>query len=182
MSMTTARKLERIRRYSISLRRLARFLFVVTLLGAAVSLMFILFRPDRWFGPMDVIGIRFAGIAADGTVRAFAALTVVLSAAVVAKFFLHAIKLFGLYSQGEYFTAQSVAQIRQLGIALMLVPAVWLVGPLAMLILGSEASGDASVSLLSAPTSQLVSGFIVIFVSWLMDLARELREEQDLVV
>jgi hypothetical protein len=174
MTMTTARKLERIRRYSISLRRLAGFLFVITLLGAVVSLLFILLQPGKWVGPMDVIGIRFTGIAVHGTVRAFAALTVLLSAGVLARFFFHAIKLFGLYSQGMYFTAQSVAHIRQLGITLLLVPAVWLIGPLAVLVLGSAASPDAGVSLVSAPTGQLFSGFIVIFVSWLM--------EQDLVV
>ena len=153
-----------------------------TLLGAAVSLLFILFKPGKWAGPMDVIGIRFTGIPVDGTVRAVAALTVLLSAGVVARFFLHAIKLFGLYSQGAYFTAESVAHIRQLGITLMLVPGVWLIGPLAVLILGSATPPEPGVSLVSAPTGQLFSGFIVIFVSWLMDLARELREEQDLVV
>jgi Protein of unknown function (DUF2975) len=182
MTMTTARKLERIRRYSISLRRLARFLFVVTLLGAVVSLLFILFQPGKWVEPMDVIGIRFTGMGADGTVRAFAALTVLLSAGVLARFFFHAIKLFGLYSRGAYFTAQSVAHIRQLGITLMLVPGVWLIGLLAVLTHGSATSPEAGISLVSAPTGQLVSGLIVIFVSWLMDLARELREEQELVV
>jgi len=180
MSMTTARKLERIRRYSISLRRLARLLLVVTLLGAAISLLLILV--GRWAAPVNIIGIRFSGIASDGTVRAVAALTVVLTAGIVAKFYFHSIKLFGLYAEGVLFTAESVAHIRQIGVTLLLVPAVWLVGALGALILGSQATADAGIALVSAPMGQLVSGIIVIFVSWLMDLARELREEQDLVV
>jgi hypothetical protein len=30
--------------------------------------------------------------------------------------------------------------------------------------------------------NQLISGMIIIVVSWIMDVGRELREEQDLVV
>jgi len=182
MSTTTARKLDKIRRYSISLGRLARFLFVVTLLGAAVSLMFLLLQPGKWVGPMNVMGIQFTGIAVDGTVRAVAVLTVLLSTGVLANFFFHAIKLFGLYSAGEYFTAESVHHIRQIGITLLLVPAIWLIGALAAWIFGRDLPPGAGMALVSAPIGQLVSGIIVIFVSWLMDLARELREEQDLVV
>jgi hypothetical protein len=105
-----------------------------------------------------------------------------LSTGLLARFFSHAIKLFGLYSVGVYFTAESVNHIRQIGITLLLVPAVWLIGPLSAWIFGADFSPDAGISLVSAPMGQLISGIIVIFVSWLMDLARELREEQDLVV
>ncbi len=182
MSPETAEKLEKVKRYSTSLRRV--FGFALAVVGAAmvVYLIMLVVTPGRFDAPIDLIGIEYAGNPLEGTVGILAHVGTLLGLAVLLKFLLHLQKLFGLYAEGKIFTAEDVRQIRQIGITLLLFSALWLLGAIEALVVVPSAETAAHISVRSAPVGQLILGTIVIVASWIMDVGREMREEQDLVV
>ena len=124
----------------------------------------------------------FFGAAVTGKIQWLWLLQIVLSNAIKLKLFYHLIRLLGLYSEGKLFTTQTVAQIRQLGVTVMFAPAVWLI-----VLIGAApqivAAQDRWVNTMSSfPGGALMNGGVLLFVSWIMNEARELRDEQDLVV
>ncbi|WP_455203897.1 DUF2975 domain-containing protein [Kaarinaea lacus] len=92
------------------------------------------------------------------------------------------IKLFRLYEKKIVFTAENVRHYRRLGF----VAISWVVGkviylPICSLILSFQQSDNnlfISLGLQSVDLFVLVTGVIVILVSWIMDEARRLEEEQ----
>ncbi len=167
-------QLQAVQRASRSLRRFFMVLFGGTLLGSLALL----------FGQRTITlaGIAFAGDAVTGKIQTLWVIESVLTAAVLLKGLFHLIRLFGLYADGKIFTRENVRQIRQLGITLLLMPAVWLLVVLAAV---PELTNvpDVLVRLVpSFPGMALIGGAIVLLVAWIMDVGRELREEQDLVI
>ena len=85
-------------------------------------------------------------------------------------------RLLGLYSRGEIFTRQSADQIRRWGIACVA--------------LGVVKTGFALVPLLVANSrltegadfSLVANGLIIVVISWFMEMAAEMREENELTV
>jgi hypothetical protein len=136
-------------------------LFVVVLSG--FGLMFCM-----WGFPAEVYGSGAARIAVVG-------LLVVLMGLLL-KCGYHLYRLLGNYSRGEIFTSGSAEQIRQWGIACVL--------------LGSVKFGILFVPLAffreyTSPGQGLdwvVNGLIIVGISWFMAMAAEMREEQDLIV
>jgi amino acid transporter len=88
----------------------------------------------------------------------------------------HLYKLFENYSKGNIFTAESVAQIKQLGVTLFLVAGIEILSPLAAAVLG------ASKAVFSVPFQALIMGGLVILIAWVMDAARGLREENEATI
>jgi hypothetical protein len=139
MNAEALAQLDRIKRYSLSLRRLFVFLFFATLLAAVVTLISLgsmLASDPAADGAVTLrrtvelgSGLAFEWNTAPLTVRvlALAYFAAVFAAALLLLH--HLAKLFGLYAGGKIFT-----------------------------------------------------GLIVIFISWVMDVGRRLREENDLVV
>lgn len=189
MSPESDEKLKRVRKYSASLRRLFRLITAIVAIGAVIELA-LLFADRGVNATIDIGQLRFVGEAITPGVRLVAAVGLVLLFGIALKLLHHIAALFGLYAQGEIFTAENVRQIRQIGISAFLFLAVWIYSLLAGLYLtlahaGATAAegGEATISIgLAEPFHAALAGIVIIIVSWIMDVGRELREEQDLTV
>jgi uncharacterized membrane protein len=102
---------------------------------------------------------------------------ILLTFGVVFKCFFHLNQLLGNYSRGEIFTAKSAGLIRQLGITCVL----W----------GVLNLGSAFLPLVISPQHPksfesefgfVIIGIIIIVISWFMEMAVELQEENDLTI
>lgn len=94
--------------------------------------------------------------------------------------------LFGRFGRGEVFSAGATALIRRLGWTLLAVQGLRVLhGSLTTLILTMDNPPGrhmVSVGLDSATLTETLTGVVVILASWVMDEARKLKEEQDLVI
>jgi hypothetical protein len=85
-------------------------------------------------------------------------------------------RLLDNYSRGEVFTSESAGQIRKWGIACVLWGVMkfgWMLVPL--VIANAYKKPGEGLSL-------VVNGLIIVAISWFMEMAAEMREEQDLIV
>lgn len=110
--------------------------------------------------------------------RVILGIIVGLALAVEIKALIHLHRLFESYSRGNVFTIEAAHEIRQLGIAaiLWIVPNILWVAACFFL---ARQQMPASIHL---ELGAVALGLIVIFVSWFMDAAAELREENELTV
>jgi hypothetical protein len=168
-------RLEAIRRASRGLR----FLFTLIGAGALLGTLAMLFTQPR---EVSIAGVLFTGAAVTNEVQVLMGASSVLNAAVVMKLCFHLYKLFGLYAQGKIFTQQNVAQIRQVGISLLLLPVVSLLIAACAAWLLETSPGLWAVFLNSFPFASLIGGGAILPIAWVMDAGRELREEQELVI
>jgi hypothetical protein len=90
-------------------------------------------------------------------------------------------KLFGLYSRGNLFTAEVVCYIRRIGVLFFFAT---LGGVLSRWILphGQPSHSAELVSSIADVIAGLFSGFLILFIAWVMDEGRKIREEQELTV
>lgn len=87
--------------------------------------------------------------------------------------------LLGNYSRGEIFTKGSAEQIRQWGLAC----ALWGVARYAIQFLPRvPAIRDSFKPGEVQGLGLMVNGLIIVAISWFMEMAAEMREEQDLIV
>lgn len=85
-------------------------------------------------------------------------------------------RLLGLYSRGESFTRQSAGQIRRWGIACLALGVVKIGFALVpLLVPNSRFTERADLSLIT-------TGLIIVVISWFMEMAAEMREENELTV
>ena len=86
-------------------------------------------------------------------------------------------RLLGNYSRGDIFTKESAGQIRKCGLACVL---------LGIFDLGLELAprfiANAHYKEPGGGESQLCIGLVIVAISWIMEMAAEMREEQDLVI
>ena len=190
MSKAGQSRLEKVTRYSASLRTLFTFAFAIVAASAVISALVLL------LGPVDgrdvVVGHRvYSGEEITTTIRIVEAIGSLLGFAIVLMLLHHLRVLFGLYASGQIFTAENVRQIREIGVSVMLFTAVWAYDLLADILLGVGPAMPVSTAVrigsgigfrLPAPFTPIVAGIIIVIVSWVMDAGRELREEQDLTV
>jgi hypothetical protein len=188
MVTDTAERLRRVQRYSASLRSLFLFLFV---LGAAVWMIVSIITLEGAIHPRPDPSIRignteYSGGAVTGSLRAIGYVYASLTVAVALKLTFHLVRLFSLYADGKIFSAENVRQIRQIGVTVLLFPAAWIVGlvlPAILPAVGVTGAGGPPVfAQFVGSVQSVIFGLIVIIVSWIMDVGRQLREEQDLVV
>lgn len=182
MSTTEAPRLQEVKRVSGLLRGFFKFLFAMTVLSLIVMTLSTLMLPNDGEFSVELAGIQFSGAELTGRIRVMAAISALLGLGVSLKAFYHLIRLFGLYAAGHIFTADNVGQIRQLGITLMLFSLAWLFQFGSALPAISSSVDEWARIVPSFPMLELVGGAIVILVSWIMEVGRELREEHDLVV
>ena len=177
MLAMTPKRLALIRRAS----RWLQFLFVF------LSLFFVVDRISTLMNPVPVdsrtlAGVVFQGAAVTGKIQILWLAQIVLGAALSLKILYHLIRLLGLYSAGKLFTAQNVAQLRQIGVTCAFAPAVWLVG-----LIGAwpeiTAAQDQWLKIMPTfPGGALIAGCIFLFASRIVNEGRELRDEQDLTI
>jgi hypothetical protein len=177
MLAITANRLSAIQRASRALLVFFIFLSVISLLGTLNNIAHP-FPP----GTRTLTGVVFQGTAITGKIQGLWLLQIVLGTALNLKILYHLIKLIVLHSRGKLFTAQNVAQIRQIGLTFICVPALWVV-----VLIGAApeiaSAQDQWVKIMpSFPGGALISSGIFLYAGRLWDEARELRDEQDLVV
>lgn len=99
-----------------------------------------------------------------------------LTFGVLFKCFFHLHRLFGDYSRGEIFTRDSVGQLRQFGVACLL----W--GVMNFLWGLSLALSMHPSKSFRGHADSFVIGIVIIVIAWFMDMAVELREENELTI
>jgi Protein of unknown function (DUF2975) len=175
MRPETEMKLEKVKRISARLRAVCRgfavllaILFVVASVGVLVgSGATVSFREMQVPVASLTLAARLALIA-----------LIALSMGVLFKGLHHLDRLFRDYTSGNIFTTETAGQIRQLGITSILwtgVNVVWLVAGFGL----TNASPPTSFPL---HLDSLIIGIIIIVISWFMDAAAEMREENDLTI
>jgi hypothetical protein len=99
-----------------------------------------------------------------------------LTFGVLFKCFYHLYRLFGNYSRGKIFTRESVGQLRQFGIACLL----W--GVMSFLWGLSLALSAHPAKTFQGHADSFGIGAIIIVIAWFMDMAVDLREENELTI
>lgn len=122
----------------------------------------------------DDIPFRTAGLTLG--YRLFLGAITALTFAALIKCFFHLHQLFGDYAHGEIFTRGSVGQLRQFGIACLL----W--GVMDILWGVSLALSVHPRISLQGHADSLVIGPTLIVIAWFMDMAVDLREENELTI
>ena len=115
-------------------------------------------------------------------------LTILLASVLILKGFYHLEKLFSCYAKGKIFTTEANSQIKNFGIIVCLWPfcqilcillsniAVYLTYEIPIRM--TNTPPDKSVSIFTP----LILGAAIIYISWVMEMGRELREDQELTI
>jgi hypothetical protein len=190
MNPATEEKLARVRKYSASLRNLFRLFQVIVIIGSLISVLMVL-TTSNTNSTLVFIDTAFQGEELTLTVRLVTLTGMLLIFAIGLKLLHHLKTLFGLFATGEIFTADTVLHIRQIGISIFLFLAVWLYAILARVLFLATGQGGRVADGVNATISfglnydtflMAIGGIIIIVISWIMDVGREMREEQDLTV
>jgi hypothetical protein len=172
MRPETSKKLRKIRKVSIFFGVVSVVLSgVVAFLGVA-AVVCVVFG----VGGVNYEGVLFqTGGLSLGHRLILGAVTGVAWAALFECFF-HLWRLFGNYSRGEIFTREAVGQLRLSGIACLL----W--GVLSFLWLSSLAVSLHPNKSFQAHFDSFSIGAVLIVIAWFMDMAVDLREENELTI
>jgi len=184
--------MDKIQRLSSRLRLL--FLAGIALVPALQALGWAFYEPAAVRPSLDICSMLVLGWGAppvmDGPVtplmRTLGFAAAMLPGAAAMYGFLCLARLFRRFGRGEMFSAATVGLLRRLGWAVLAAQGLLVVqGTLTSLILTMDnlpGRHILTVGFDSATLSGAVTGVIVILASWVMDEARKLREEQDLVI
>ncbi len=166
------------------IRRASRALLVFFIFMAVISLWATVANIVHPFPPgtRTLAGIAFQGEDITGKIRGLWLAQMVLSAALTLKVLYHLIRLMMLYSKGQLFTTQSVAQTRQVGLTYACALGVWLVVLIGVAPEIAAAQDQWLKVMPSFPGGALAGACMFLFASRIMNEGREMREEQDLVV
>ena len=133
-------------------------------------------------GTRTLAGIEFQIATISGKIETLWYLQLVLGAALSLKILYHFIRLLTLFSSGQLFTAQNVSHIRQVGLTLFCAVPIWLIVLIGIAPEIAAAQDQWLKIMPSFPGGALMGGIFFLFATRLMSEARELRDEQDLVV
>lgn len=165
-------KVEKIKKVSIIFGGICKgLLALVTLIGigSAVSVTF-------GVGGVNYDNLIFRTAELSLGHRLFLGAVTVLTWAILFKCFYHLNRLFGNYSRREIFTRESVGQLRQFGIACVL----W--GVMGFLWILSLAMSAHPPKPFQGHADSIGIGAIIIVIAWFMDIAVDLREENELTI
>ncbi len=165
-------KLRKIKKVSTILRALCTGLLgLIALMGVACAVCLILGIGAVNFDNMIVktTGLPLAYRLVLGAVS-----TVALGA--LFQCFYHLRRLFGNYSRGEIFTRESVCQLRWFGIACLLWGVMNFVWGVSLALSAHPAQS------FEGHFDSLGIGAIIIAIAWFMDMAVDLREENELTI
>jgi hypothetical protein len=166
------------------IRRTSRALLVFFIFMSVISLWSTLSNLAHPF-PADIrtlAGVEFQGAAITDRIQSLWLVQLLLGAVLNLKILYHFIRLLRLFSKGDLFTAQNVAQIRQVGLTCLCALPLWLLVLVGVAPEISAAPDQWLKIMPSFPGGALMSGIFFQYASRLMNEARELRDEQDLVV
>jgi hypothetical protein len=167
-------KLKKIKRASIVFRAITKGLLVLTALLGIGGLISV----TLGIGGIDFEGTVFRTFGLSLGHRMLLGMVTAVAWGIAVTGFYHLHQLFGSYSRGEVFTRDSVSQLRKFGIACVL----W--GVMRFIWLASLAiSTHSGTSFRGSPDgSSIVIGVVIIVIVWFMEMAVELREENDLTI
>jgi Protein of unknown function (DUF2975) len=194
MSPETQEKLAKVKKYSASLSMVFWVFWFILAFAGLIGLIIVLTINDSQRVPstLDFGGVTYVGDEITWSVKIAVSIGWALTVAISLKLLGHLGKLFGLYARGQIFTAENVGQIREIGISVFLFMAIWAYGLLTQYVIGVPGAGSAIEARgmavrgfgfgLPEPLTVVLAGIIIVVVSWIMDVGRELREDQDLTV
>ena len=181
--------MNRIQKISKLFRAFCIFVLVIYAVGSILSIYAI------WSGSSIVhtniyvkgMGLQHAKDFSTGG-KFFMTLWMLVIFAYVFKGFHHLKNLFSSYSKGKIFSSDANGQIKKFGITVCLYPvlevlcillsniAVYLTYEIPVRMINTPP--DKSVSIITP----LIIGAAIIYISWVMEMGRELREDQELTI
>ncbi len=177
MTASTGDRMHTIQRTSRTLRAFFILLAILVVMGLIT----------KWQHPIPhevktIAGVAFEGAALTGKIQTLWLVQTLLTVALNLKVVYHIVTLLGLYSKGKLFTAANVSQIRQLGLTMMFGLVIWMIG-----LIGAApeilAAQDQWLKIMpSFPGGAIINGGLMVYISWIVNEGRLMREEQDLVV
>jgi hypothetical protein len=173
-SLQIETKLQRIQRMSVLIRVVCTCLLVLASVGAAVAAIATLVGRGTTVSFFDQ-AIVVSELSSRG--RLLVALVCLLTGAAFAKGLYHLRRLMTNYTRREIFTNDSARQIRQFGYSCVL----WGFLKIAWVFLPSLVTTQPAHGVAISADSIVIGGAIVV-ISWFMDMATTLREENDLTV
>ena len=177
MLAMTADRMSSIQRASRALLIFFIFMSVIFLWGTLNSIVHPFPADTR-----TLAGVVFQGAAITDKIHGLWLTEMLLGAALSLKILYHLIRLMTQYYRGKFFTAESVSQIRQVGLTFACSMLIW---PVVLIGAWPEiaAAQDQLLSIMpSFPGGALIGACLFLFASRIVDEGRKLREEQDLVV
>jgi hypothetical protein len=165
-------KLQKIKRVSLILRIICKVLLALvtfTGIGCVVSVVL-------GVGGINYDGMIFRTAELPLGHRVLLGAVTALAWAILFKCFYHLHRLFGNYSRSEIFTRESVGQLRQFGIACVL----W--GVVGFLWILSLAISSHPSKTFQGHADSLGIGVVIIVIAWFLDMAVDLREENELTI
>jgi hypothetical protein len=174
MKPETEKKLKKIKRISNVLRTICKVLLAIVTCGFVLVTVAILVGHGT-LNLSEVSNFPLTTVAIPA--RLGLAVMTALTLAVPLKGLYHLHRLFGNYGRGDIFTTESAGQIRQLGITVLMgfgVNILWVVTAFNFM--------RSSPQTIQFHSDGLVIGPVIIVISWIMEMAAEMREENELTV
>jgi len=181
MTAEIASKLAKVQSYSASLKRLFQFLFFVVAFAMCAKVLLIAIGDEVW-SYVRVGLTEYRGESIPWAAHVISWIGSLLGFVILLKLFFHLQKLFGHYAEGRIFEKQNVHEIRQIGVTVLLFPVLWIALAIAPNFIPAEGRTALLESDGAGPLMELIAGAVILVVSWIMDVGREMREEQDLLV
>lgn len=169
------KRLEKIKRLSLRFQRVCQGLFIVLVLLLVICVVGILVGGDS---SVTVFELSIPLHSLLFCQRIILSLIGALGIAVPLKGLYHLDRLFGGFSRGAIFTTQSASQIRQLGVTALL----WAAVNLIWIAVAFAFAGGHLPHAIYYRGDSIAMGVIVIVVSWFMEMAAELQEENELTI
>jgi hypothetical protein len=172
MQTDTQAKLQKIKKVSIIFRVICKVLLALVALLGLCGVLCVAFG----VGGINYDNVLFQTAGLPLGRRVILSVVTALAFGVLFKCFYHLHRLFGNYSRGEIFTRESVGQLRQFGISCLL----W--GVVNFLWVSSLALSAHPARTFHGHADSLAIGTVIIVIAWFMDMAVDLREENELTI
>ena len=174
MRPETHEKLKKIKKISTILRALCKGLLALIVIGFLMATVALVANRGGSVGYFD-FWFRISELSLGHRLLVLAMST--LTSMVMIKCVYHLHQLFGNYSREEIFTGESIGQLRQLGITCVL----W--GVVKVLWVGLwRAFSPHPPHSVQVSADAIPIGIIILVVAWFMEMAVEMREENELTV
>ncbi len=173
MKPETEKKLNKIKRISKILRTICKVLLAIAVCVFLLAMVAIL----NGRATLNFFDVSILLATLPLSCRLGLAVITAFTMAITFKWLYHLYRLFGNYGTGNIFTTESAGQIRQLGITALLwfgVNILWAVAAFAFV--------RPPPQTLQFHSDSLVIGAVIIVISWFMEMAAEMREENELTV
>jgi magnesium-transporting ATPase (P-type) len=165
-------KLQKIKKVSKICRMICKVLLILIAVVGVICVVCITYGA----GNINVDNMIFSTAELTLSLRLLLGAVTAVTFGTLFKCIYHLHLLFGNYSLGEIFTRESVGQLRKFGVACLL----W--GVMSFLWVLSLALTANPMRSFQAHFDSFAIGAIIIVIAWFMDIAVDLREENDLTI